>query len=38
MEGPGVDAFQTVRDAGRTIEVAKTCDDQFRLFALVLAD
>ena len=38
MEGCGVDVFTTVRRAGWQIEVVKTRDDEFRLFALVLAD
>ena len=38
MEGCGVDVFTTVRAAGRTIETVKDRDDQYRFFALVLAD
>jgi predicted metal-binding protein len=38
MEGCGVDVFTTVRRAGWQIEVVKTRDDEFRLFALVLVD
>ncbi len=38
MGGLDVDVLQTVRNAGRTIEVVKTHDDQFRLFALLPVD
>jgi len=38
MEGCGVDVFATVRNAGRTIEVVKDEDDEYRFFALVLVD
>ena len=38
MEGCGVDVYTTVRNAGRQIEVVKDKDDEYRFFALVLAD
>jgi len=38
MEGCGVDVFTTVRNAGRTIDVVRDEDDEYRFFALVLVD
>jgi predicted metal-binding protein len=38
MEGCGVDVFATVRNAGRTIDVVRDEDDEYRYFALVLVD
>jgi predicted metal-binding protein len=38
MEGCGVDVFTTVRNAGRTIDVVRDKDDEYRYFALVLVD
>lgn len=38
IEGCGVDVFATARNAGRTIEVARHEDDEYRFFALVLVD
>ena len=38
MEGCGIDAFTTVRNAGWTIEVVQDEGDEYRFFALVLVD
>ena len=38
MEGCGIDVFATVRNAGRTIDVVRDEDDEYRYFALVLVD
>jgi predicted metal-binding protein len=38
MEACGIDVFTTVRNAGWEIEVVKTFDSPFRLFALVLIE
>jgi predicted metal-binding protein len=38
LEGCGVDVFATVRNAGRTIDVAWDEDDEYRFFALVLVE
>jgi predicted metal-binding protein len=38
MEGCGIDVYSTVRKAGRKIEVVRTKQDEYRLFALVLVD
>ncbi len=38
MEGCGIDVFATVRNAGRTIDVVRDEDDEYRFFALVLVD
>ena len=38
MEGCGIDVFTTVRNAGRTIDVVRDEDDEYRFFALVLVD
>lgn len=38
MEGCGIDVFTTVRNAGRTIDVVRDRDDEYRFFALVLVD
>ena len=38
MEGCGIDVFATVRNAGRTIDVVRDEDDEYRYFAFVLVD
>jgi predicted metal-binding protein len=38
MEGCGIDVFTTVRNAGRTIDVVRDEDDEYRYFALVLVE
>jgi predicted metal-binding protein len=38
MEACGIDVFSTVRNAGWEIEVVKSLDSTFRLFALVLIE
>jgi hypothetical protein len=38
MEGCAVDVFATVRNAGRTIDVVRDEEDEYRYFALVLVD